>query len=287
MLKNNEKGNGGEYTAKIEKAKRIIYFKERGSPDMKKFFKNKRKDNDDTRRIVSLIFCVGMISAMAVLLLALDNSDYTLQSVNKMLPQMFLYWSFFVSIIVVCGGITYLLFSFFNWEALKTAIHLFAKKLSARLLKRNSEDIMPCLRLFLFELLKRNNALLQLKIGQDISCLTVNGAFVRQNCTFYRFSLITSTPPYEDKQLRQILQGFICSELHDYGIWGLSPSYKSVTNTLCSLYLDRCFYDESNSSLVFDLLYICTEHSADYFAQAVVRDTEKPEAEKTVFDDEI
>lgn len=248
---------------------------------------SKNDGNDDIRRIVWFVFGEGIISALAVLFIALHNSDGTIQGINEMIVQVFIYFVLFSVISVICAGITFLLVSFFSWEVLRTAIHLTAKNLSARWLKKNSDNIIPYLRSFLYELLARNNDMLQLKLGQDQSCLIVNGADVRKNCVFYRFSLITTKPPHEDKQLRQIIQGFICSELNDYGIFGLSSTYKSITTQCYSVYLDRCFYDESNSSLVFDLLYICTEQSANYFNQAVVRDTENPKAEKTVFDDEI
>lgn len=251
--------------------------------------KNKKQDsNEDIRRMTWSAAAIGITIMIMVLFISLRNiSELSLQELNRQIPHIFYYLAFCLIVFGLSAIITFTLFKFLDSKTLKTSIHLLSNKINNRLIAKNSNSIRPCLRSFLYELLARNNDMLQLKLGQDQSCLIVNGADVRKNCVFYRFSLITNKPPHEDKQLRQIIQGFICSELNDYGIFGLSSTYKSITTQCYSVYLDRCFYDESNSSLVFDLLYICTEQSANYFNQAVVRDTENPKAEKTVFDDEI
>ncbi len=254
---------------------------------MKHNGKRNNDSNEDIRRIAWTVISMGIACTMTVLLIALRYSDCTIQVINEMIVQIFIYFVSLSVVFVICAGIAFLLFHFFNWNVLRTAIHLTANKLSARLLEKNSIQISKCLRTFMYELLLRHNDLLQFKLGQNISCLNECGYNTRNGCVFYRFSLITTKPPYEDKQLQQIMQGFICSELNDYGIFGLSPTYRSITAQCYSVYLDRCFYDESNSSLVFDLLYICTEQSANYLKNAVERDTDKPKAEKTVFDDEI
>ena len=249
--------------------------------------RHKNDDNKDIRRIAWATVGMGIACAIIVLVLAVDNSGLNIKGINETMREVFIY-VFSISVITaIFIGTAFLLFRFLDWNVLKTTIHLTAKKLSAYLHKKNSGNITPCLRSFLYELLKRNNDMLQLKLGQDLSCLFVNGDTVRKDCVFYRFSLITTKPPYEDKQLQQIIQGYINSELADFGILGLSPIYKSITAQCYSVYLDRCFYDESNSCLVFDVLYVCTEQSASYLKSAIERDTENTKPERTVYDDEL
>lgn len=90
------------------------------------------------------------------------------------------------------GAIGYGLFCFFSSEVVTTWFRLQANKLAARLQGKNSANIYPCLRQFLFEVLNKNNETLRLHLGQDAACLTPRGCSTsfRKNCAFFHFELV-------------------------------------------------------------------------------------------------
>lgn len=236
--------------------------------------------------IASLAF--GCIMSLVVFAVSVKSSDLAMME-EPMQRLSYIFGCLAICLVTVApfAGIMFVLFLFLDYQALRTAIHLTANKLSAHQITKNSNKIAPCLQAFLFETIKRNNDMLHIPLGQDISSLNSVGYSVRNNCVFYRFNIVSDKPDYDNNMIQQILQSIITSELKHYGIYGLSAIYSSVTTHCQSIYVDRVYYDEDNHTLSLDILYICTEQSAKYWQNAMLRNTKQVEAERTVYDDEI
>lgn len=252
-----------------------------------KFF-NFNGDNFDFRHL----FHGAVVTATALLICTLSvamriSAEFTLENLVAIFPEAVAYTLLYVLAYAIFIAVAYLLIFAIDKGIIKTTIHLLGRKISNNRLVKNSNTISFYIRPFLFEVLKRNNSLLNLKLGQDISSLVYNGYYTRSDCVFYRFNTVTDRPAFEETNFKRILQSFISSELESYGIIYLSPIYKSVTAQYYSVYIDRVFYDESNHTLTFDVLYLCTEDSARYFEKAIARDNQPSQAERSVFDDEL
>lgn len=182
--------------------------------------------------------------------------------------------------------IVYFIFCLLQSESIKTAIHLFVNKVTARQLAKNADVIYPCLQAFLYEVMKKND-ILHIPI-QDVSSVNCVGYSVKQDCVFYRYSInALDKPNYENDLLQKTLQSLIQNELKHYGIFGLSATYKSITALCYSVYADRVFYDEDNHALIIDVLYICTENSAKYYQNAIKRDNDNHNNMEDIYDDEV
>lgn len=241
------------------------------------------------KRLSLISLALGVVLSLVVFFI---NVRYSSDLIMLEEPMQRL--SYLFSCLVIClvvgvplAGIVLMLFLFFDNSALRTAIHLISNKFSAHQITRNSNKIAPCIQAFLFETIKRNNDMLHIPLGQDISSVNSVGYSVRNDCVFYRFNIISNEPDYDNTILQQILQGIITTELKHYGIYGLSAVYNSVTTHCQSIYVDRIFYDDDNQTLSLDILYICTERSAEYWKNALLRNNKQGEDERTVYDDEI
>lgn len=253
--------------------------------------KSKKAEKDDNSDVRRIFYCSASISAVLMIItLAFavhDSTELTLENLVANFPEACSFLLMCLLTSAIFFAFAYLLLFLINKGVVGTAIHLLGRKISNNRLIKNSNIISYYIRPFLFEVLKHNNSVLNLKLGQDISSLVYEGYVTRNDCVFYRFSTVTDCPNFENEDLRKILQKLIVSELECYGIAYLLPIYKSITAQYYSVYLDRVFYDESTHTLVFDLLYVCTESSARYFEKAIARDNQPTQAERTVFDDEL
>jgi len=246
----------------------------------------KHNSNKDFYPMALLSMCIGIISVNVILALAINNTDGTILAVNNILPLIAYYFILCSLLFVICSVIAFLLFRFLNKDILKTSIHLLSKKITAKQLISNSKLITPCLQFFLYEILKKNKDITLLSVGDSVSSILFDSYYIRNNCVFYRFSLTTTPPEYDNNQLKKIIQGLINSELENYGIVNLSPTYSSKTMSCYSVYIDSVFYDNTNNNLTFDLLYICSENSAIYFNKAINSKTNAKD-NKVVYDDEV
>ena len=246
-------------------------------------------NNQDIKRCFLASVSIALAMMCMALIITLKNTpEITILEINKQLPHIFCYVFICLTSVIISSVLILVLFKLSNLSILHTAIHLLVKKLSIRTLTRNYNFISPCLQMFLYETIKRNNDILHISLGQDISSLNPLGYEVHNECVFYRFNITApEKPEFDNEMLQQLLQSYITSELKHYGIHGLSAMYKSVTSLCYSVYVDRVFYDEQNNCLSLDILYICTENSAKYHLNAIQRDTKTIKAERTVFDDEV
>lgn len=166
---------------------------------------------------------------------------------------------------------------------------LIALKLSACRRNRNSQIIAPRLRYFVFTVIKKNNEFLCLPIGDDELSLVIDGTVFRQNCCFYRFSLILPDDLEQDTEtLRQLIQSYVEQELQSYGIYGLRSTYGDVKfGNWYTVYTDKIETDEKRHRLIFEVLYINNSHAVFYRKMAADRETIVQPQKQDVYDDEI
>lgn len=248
--------------------------------------KNQNNSNKDMQRIALGSIALGVVSVNLILALAMNNSNGTIMEVNKILPIIGYYYLVCGLLFLICSILVFGILWFLNKDIFKTYLHLMAKKITAKQLCSNTNIVTPCLQMFLYEVLKKNKEITLLPVGKDMSCLSPDTYYLRENCVFYRFKLTSTQPEYDNNQLKEIIQGLINSELNSFGIINLSPIYNSKTMNCYSVYIDSIFYDGENNCVIFDMLYICTENSAKYFQKAVNRNTKSVE-NKVIYDDEI
>lgn len=166
---------------------------------------------------------------------------------------------------------------------------LIALKLSDRRRSRNSQIIAPRLRYFIFTVIKKNNEFLCLPIGDDELTLAVDGTVFRQNCCFYRFSLILPDDLEQDTEtLRQLVQSYIEQELQSYGIYGLRSAYGTARlGNWYSVYADQIEIDEKRHRLIFEVLYINNSRAVLYRKMVSDRETSVQSHKQDIYDDEI
>lgn len=178
-----------------------------------------------------------------------------------------------------------------NKEPIETYSRLLALRYSNWRQAKNVSTILPRLQDFFFYVLKKNNEFLHLPLGQDGSVLSLAKAetVFRDNCIFYQYQLILAEDIEQDvKILQKLIQQFIYEELRNYGIIGLYSTYlDNKTGSWFTVYLDRIMINADEHLITFDLLYISSRISLEYFQKAVQRDNAQLTAEPEVFDDEL
>ena len=245
--------------------------------------------NKDIKRIaIGSVGAGSIMNALAIFISARSDSiksfdDFIIKAPSIIACIAITIISFFAFCFII-----FMLFRVTDSEAIKTAFHFLGRNINTRVITKNSNVIYPCLQNFLYEIIRRNQEILgNLKI-KDISALNPSGYTVRNDSVFYRFDILCPEPPtYDCKLLREVLQGLITAELRTYGINGLSAVYKSATALCYSILLDRAFYDENTHYLSLELLYICTEKSAQYWQSAIQRDIHSGDDLGDVYDDQI
>ena len=246
-------------------------------------------NNNDIKRFAITSIAVGsMMNALSILITARSDSiksfdDFVLKAPSIIACIAITIVSFFAFCFII-----FMLFRVTDSGAIKTAFHLLGRNINTRIITKNSNVIYPCLQNFLYEIIRKNHEILgNIKIT-DISALNPSGYTIRNDSVFYRFDILCPEfPTYESKLLREILQGLLVAFLRTHGINGLSSVYQSATTLCYSVFLDRVFYDENTHYLSLELLYICTEKSAQYWQSAIQRDTHSSDDLGDVYDDEI
>ena len=126
-------------------------------------------------------------------------------------------------------------------------------------------------------------------MGKDELCLNMDGVAFRQNCIFYRFSLIL--PEGVDQNIetfRKLIQSYVEQELSTYGGYGLRSVYGSNKyGTWWSVYLDQIEVDEKRHRLIFETMYIDNTHAALYRKRISDRENIVQMQEQDVYDDTI
>lgn len=152
------------------------------------------------------------------------------------------------------------------------AINNFAN----RAITKDCNYVYSCLQIFLSDVIRENNAVLNLPVQTEIS-LEAKGYTIQNNTVRYRFEVIApNKPKYDNATLKQILQGFCNQASVSYGVCGLVPTYGKV----CSVFIDRLFY--GGSVLTFDVIYINNQNAFIYCRKAVQRDRKLLKNEKAV-----
>ena len=242
---------------------------------------------EENKRYTVFSLALGLILLMIIVLVSVRDSN-TITEFRQNLPNTFICMIICIGMVFPLFCVVFMLLLFLDNNTVQTKFHLLAQRISAKITTRNSNEIYPYLQSFVYEVLKRNKETICIPIGQDVSTLPFNGYNVRYGSVFYRFSLVTPEKPiHEIDTLKQIIQSYLNQELNSYGIYGLNAIYRSKTVTCCSIYVDRLFYDEDNNSLIFDILYVCTENSANYYQSALQRDKKIIKPERVVYDDEV
>ena len=120
-------------------------------------------------------------------------------------------------------------------------------------------------------------------------CLNMDGVAFRQNCIFYRFSLIL--PEGLDQNIetfRKLIQSYVEQELSTYGGYGLRSVYGSNKyGTWWSIYLDQIEVDEKRHRLIFETMYIDNTHAALYRKRISDRENIVQMQDQDVYDDTI
>lgn len=252
----------------------------------------KKKISEEVKLSLALVLAmVGTFLVLALTLLTENPIDTAPTIIARTFAQAVVCTGVALLALALFFGIFYLSITFLNWNAVRTALGLAMHHLSERIARKNTAQIYPYLRQFLYDIAARNKEYLKLPIGKDASCLSPGGAVTvyRKNCVFYRFYLITPEKPEMDTDtLRLIFQNYVNSELNNYGIPGLPPYYRNINDqSFFSVFLDRVFYDESHRCLTFEVLFVCTEDAARYVMEAVQREAAPEQPEREIFDDDL
>lgn len=245
------------------------------------------KNNNKIRYIFGSSIIAVILIILVLLILLKGSSNLSLELFKQKLFYALSCIGICSVFIVPFALIIYVQCLFFSSSSFKTWGHLMAKRLLDRRISKNSEIIFPFLQAFLYETIRRNNDILNLPLGKDFSSVNPNGYYIRNNCVFYHFTVISpEKPTYDNDLLRKILQEYIKAELKGFGISGLASIYQSSSTCCYSIFIDRLFYDEQNNVLSLEVLYIDNEESAKYWRNSLERDNSN-KVERTVFDDEI
>lgn len=193
---------------------------------------------------------------------------------------------------VLFAGLVGVLAYYVDWGVVLQVIKRVGGDFSNSLLSKNANIVSFRLKYFLFGILRRNNQVLHLPLGEDFGCLSPRELIYgcREKCTFYNFDLILPQQPDMDiETLRQIIQSFIDRELDHYGITALNSCFysKAMGWNYWSVYLNRLTYIEAQHRLSFEVLYVCSEESAQYLVKAIQRDKHSEQPEIEVFDDDV
>lgn len=243
------------------------------------------------RMILASLAVGGILSLIALLICLSDGSGLSADQIQANLPYALGCIGICLIGIIPLAGLVYLLFYLFQNPHIKTAIHLLANKLSAKVRLKNTNIIYPRLCEFLYETLEINKDFLKLPIGQDCSSLVPKGfrPIYRQDCNFYIFQLVMpEKPSCDEKTLKQLVQSYIDGELINFGCAGLSSCFNSRTYGIVpSVYIDRLHYIESQHMLNFAVIYACSEDDACYIVKAKQRDKEEAQVARSIYDDEL
>lgn len=205
----------------------------------------------------------------------------------------------FLSVSLCCAIIILALFWAFKWwekhpsyGTLETHFDLFMFNRRKALAQKNAAQIAPALQYLLYIILRRCKAVLGIDPGFDCGSLSPNGRAVtyRNKALYYVLELVMSMPPEQDiGTLKQLLNQFIFAEINNYGIANLPSCFTTSKGKACpSVYLDRLTYDEVRHTLIFELLFVCSDQAAAALERAWERDKPKAAtAESEVFDDDV
>lgn len=243
------------------------------------------------RRLGAIVASAAGIGFIAVLLTMHQGSEKALSELRADFFRFIgLFWVW-LAVIPPTMALLYFTIKAISSSALRTTAHRIGLWLTQRMDMKNSSYLNPLLLNNLYHVLRANNDVLQLPLGQDASALIPNGycAIPRAGVVFYRYQLIMpEAPSMDEKTLRSIIRNYLWATLGNYGIEGLAATYTSPAyGPLLSVFLDRVWYDEALHLLNLELLYIRSEEAARYALSAVERDKAKPQVEPEVFDDEI
>ena len=225
-------------------------------------------------------FSYSILGALLVSLIILrDNQTLTFTSV---LPLCVIGCTVYLLNVLVISLVIYFIGNIMkriDYGVLEEYFRLIALKISDKRRSKNSEIIAPRLRYFLFSVLDKNKEL----------SLTMDGIVFRQNCSFYRFSMILPEDLEQDAEtFRQLIQSYVEQELATFGCYGLRSAYGSNKyGNWWSIYLDKIEPNEKLHRLSFELLYISNTYSAIYRKRIFERENAAPKQETVVFDDEI
>lgn len=190
-----------------------------------------------------------------------------------------------------CLGLVLKFWNALDSDTVSTKLDLFALRVSHVWRAKNVETIRPYLQGFLYRVIQLNNQFLKLPLGPDASCLSPRGPqeIFEQDCIFYEFQLIMpEAPTVSTEELRDLFQQYIELELDAYGIAGLRSHYQdALFQKYPSVFVDRVLVDEINHLLTVEVLYICSESSAEYMKKAKQRRRSSGPVEPETFDDEL
>lgn len=153
-------------------------------------------------------------------------------------------------------------------------------RVKMRVLATNAPYNAGKIRNFLCEALNFYGEFIKLPV-RDISTIPYVGYQIRKNTVIYRYCITCPEEPENMDNIKNILNSYIWSALHEYGINGLQAVYKGCP----TLYVDRVFYQ--NHIFSFDIVYVCYDDALQYCKSALERDKQSETAERTVHDDEL
>lgn len=243
------------------------------------------------KKAAAISVCTGIVAVFVIAFACVPTAQQRFLDALIELGVSLCFTTLCFSAAVAVGCVAYATLRLVERDAIRTRLQLLANRLSFRTQQKYAATVYRCLQLFLYDTLRQNSSTLQLPLGQDASCLVPRGYATqfRSGCLFYRFELVMPQAPEMDIAiLRQIIQQHIDAELINYGIGGLTASFRHPTYGLMpSVYLDRMNYDKEAHLLQFALIYIASPETAQYACNARKRDTKKVEIEQEVFDDEL
>lgn len=247
--------------------------------------------NEEKHTLIGIIIRLHFVSIFFMVFASFDYETNVFRfSISTFFKLITAFIMGFLVLIIVRIGIYYFV-KHVNKDVVETHFRLLALRYSNWRQAKNVSTTLPRLQDFFFYVLKKNNEFLHLPLGQDGSVLSVAkaGTVFRDNCIFYQYQLILAEDIEQDvKTLRKLIQQFIYEELRNYGIIGLYSTYlDNKTGSWFTVYLDRIMINADEHLITFDLLYISSRISLEYFQKAVQRDNAQPTVESEVFDDEL
>lgn len=246
--------------------------------------------NKERREDITVCLMCTLLGAVLVSLIVLrNNQSLTLKS---LIPLCVIGCLVYLVSVCIIFSVSYYFGNILrkiDKSAFEEYCWLLALRISDKRRSKNADIIFPRLRYFLFSVLKKNNEFLSLPLGEDELCLNMDGVAFRQNCIFYRFSLIL--PEGLDQNIetfRKLIQSYVEQELSTYGGYGLRSVYGSNKyGTWWSIYLDQIEVDEKRHRLIFETMYIDNTHAALYRKRISDRENIVQMQDQDVYDDEI
>lgn len=242
------------------------------------------------RKDISYCLICTLLGAILVTLLVLrNNPSMTPTTALSLCGVGCLVYLTSASIIFVFSYYIGKIFAKIDKSAVEEYCWLIALRISDKRKSKNADIVLPRLRYFLFTVLKKNNEFLSLPLGEDELCLNMDGVAFRQNCIFYRFSLILPEELDQNIEIfRKLIQSYVEQELSTYGGYGLRSVYgSSKYGTWWSIYLDQIEVDEKRHRLIFETMYIDNTHAALYRKRISDRENIVQMQEQDVYDDTI